>query len=260
MERNGVEPVEAGPDTVGRRRRILVVEDEVAIAESVAARLTAEGYDVLLAHDGPTGVAAVDEHRPDLVVLDLMLPGMDGFEVCRTIQRDVHVPVLMLTALDQETDLVVGLRVGADDYLTKPFSPRELVARIGAILRRTDAAERGRIPVRQDDAGDELTCGRVVLRPGPRIALLDGTPVHLTPIEFDLLVHLASAGGSVCTRDQLLSAVWGYRDGSGARTVDSHVRSLRRKLGDDVIRTVHAVGYAAGAGPGVGDARTEETT
>ena len=246
------------------RRRVLVVEDEVAIAEAVAARLAAEGYDVALAHDGPSGVARCEEVQPDLVVLDLMLPGMDGFEVCRTIQRDRHVPVLMLTALDQETDLVVGLRLGADDYMTKPFSPRELVARVGAILRRTDAREP------QDDGTDQrsgsLRCGDVELRPGPRLALLDGEAVHLTPTEFDLLLHLFEADGSVCTRDQLLGAVWGYRDGSGARTVDSHVRSLRRKLGDHVVRTVHAVGYAAG-GPAPDpdpdpdpDPRAEETS
>jgi DNA-binding response OmpR family regulator len=222
-------------------RTILVVEDEEAIASAVAARLNSAGYEVEVAPDGPSGVAMCDELRPDLVVLDLMLPGMDGLEVCRRIQRDRHVPVLMLTALDDETDLLVGLKVGADDYLTKPFSPRELVARIQSILRRVDAA-------RTPDLADEevLKVGGVELEVGPRVAKVDGEPVHLTATEFDLVVTLGRAGGAVRSREQLLADVWGYRDGSGLRTVDSHVRAIRRKLGDDVIRTVHGVGYAIG--------------
>ena len=175
--------------------------------------------------------------RPDLVVLDVMLPGFDGFEVCRRIQRDRHVPVLFLTALDQETDLLVGLRLGADDYMTKPFSARELVARIAAILRRVEGRpETERI----------VELGDVRIDRGGRLVVRDGEPVHLTPTEFDLLCRLADAAGDVLTREQLLNDVWGYRDGSGHRTVDSHVRSLRRKLGDDIVRTVHAVGYALG--------------
>lgn len=221
-----------------------MVEDEVAIAEAVAARLRSEGYEVELAHDGPAGIAACARLRPDLVVLDVMLPGADGFEVCREIQREHPVPVLFLTALDQETDLVVGLRLGADDYMTKPFSPRELVARIAAILRRVEG--------RGADARDEerpRTLGPIeVHRPSRRVQL-DGEPVHLTPTEFDLLWCLLSADGAVLAREQLLHEVWGYRVGGGARTVDSHVRSLRRKLGDGVIRTVHAVGYAIGEAP-----------
>ena len=221
-----------------------MVEDEVAIAEAVAARLRSEGYEVELAHDGPTGISACARLRPDLVVLDVMLPGADGFEVCREIQRDHPVPVLFLTALDQETDLVVGLRLGADDYMTKPFSPRELVARIAAILRRVEG--------RGAEARDEerpRTLGPIeVHRPSRRVQL-DGEPFVLTPTEFDLLWCLLSADGAVLTREQLLHEVWGYRVGGGTRTVDSHVRSLRRKLGDGVIRTVHAVGYAIGEAP-----------
>lgn len=222
-------------------RTILVVEDEPAIASAVAARLHSAGYQVEVATDGPSGVTRCDELRPDLVVLDLMLPGMDGLEVCRRIQRDRHVPVLMLTALDDETDLLVGLKVGADDYLTKPFSPRELVARIQSILRRVDAA-------RATDAADEevLQVGPIELEVGPRAVRRDGESVHLTATEFDLVVTLARAGGAVRSREQLLAEVWGYRDGSGLRTVDSHVRAIRRKLGDEVIRTVHGVGYAIG--------------
>jgi DNA-binding response OmpR family regulator len=215
---------------------ILVVEDEPDIADAVAARLRSEGVRVELASDGPSAVARCAELRPDLVVLDLMLPGFDGLEVCRRIQRDRPVPVLMLTARDDETDLVVGLAVGADDYLTKPFSMRELVARVGALLRRagrTATAEEATVRVRDVEV-DART----------RRASSGGEAVHLTPTEFDLLWCLASAEGAVRTRQQLLVEVWGYRDGSGARTVDSHVRSLRRKLGDDLIRTVHGVGYA----------------
>jgi DNA-binding response OmpR family regulator len=217
-------------------RRIVVVEDEHAIASAVAARLESEGYEVAVAGDGPDGVALCDRLAPDLVVLDLMLPGLDGLEVCRRIQRDRRVPVLMLTARDSETDKVVGLSVGADDYLTKPFSPRELVARVQAILRRADeagAAPAG--PVRVGEVEVDLASRRV------RRA---GEVVHLTPTEFDLLVCLARRPGTVLTREQLLAEVWGYRDSSGARTVDSHVRAIRRKLGNEVIRTVHAVGYA----------------
>ena len=219
-----------------------MIEDETAIAASVAARLRNEGFEVDLAADGPTGVEMCERLQPDLVVLDVMLPGFDGFEVCRRIQRHRHVPVLMLTALDQETDLIVGLRVGADDYMTKPFSARELVARIQAILRRTEAA---RTPA-DDGEAHVLRAGSVVLDVRTRVVTLDEAVVHLTPTEFDLLRCLLDASGTVLTREQLLAEVWGYRDGSGARTVDSHVRSLRRKLGDGVIRTVHAVGYAIG--------------
>jgi DNA-binding response OmpR family regulator len=224
-----------------------VIEDETAIAEAIAARLRSEGYEVDVAHDGPAGVELCRDRRPDLVVLDLMLPGLDGLEVCRRIQAERRVPVLMLTARDTETDLVVGLAVGADDYMTKPFSPRELVARVGAILRRADEAH---------DAGsaegtsDVIAIGRVELEVPTRRVRLDGDLVHLTPTEFDLLACLATRPGVVLSREQLLREVWGYRDGSGARTVDSHVRAIRRKLGSEVIRTVHAVGYAVEDGQG----------
>ncbi len=214
-----------------------MVEDEVSIAEAIVARLRNEGYDVDVAHDGPSGVAKCEETDPDLVVLDVMLPGFDGFEVCRRIQRDRHVPVLFLTALDQETDLLVGLRLGADDYMTKPFSARELVARIAAILRRVEG---------RGEPERVLVLGDIRVDRGGRLVERDGETVHLTPTEFDLLCRLADAAGDVLTREQLLGDVWGYRDGSGHRTVDSHVRTLRRKLGDDVVRTVHAVGYALG--------------
>lgn len=221
-------------------RRILVVEDEATIADAVAARLRSEGYDVRLAADGPSGVEAARRWEPDLVLLDLMLPGLDGLEVCRQIQKDRHVPVLMVTARDDETDLVIGLAVGADDYLTKPFSMRELVARVQAILRRVDALA-GVAPTRSIELEDDI-----VVDLDARQVRQRGEIIHLTPTEFDLLVSLAEHPGRVLTRERLLHEVWGYRDGSGARTVDSHVRALRRKLGDLVVRTVHGVGYALG--------------
>ena len=215
---------------------MVVVEDEASIASAVAARLESEGFEVHVAADGPGGVELCERVRPDLVVLDLMLPGLDGLEVCRRIQRLRHVPVLMLTARDSETDVLVGLGVGADDYMTKPFSPRELVARIRAILRRAERAMDATVSV--------LRLGPVEVDGATRRVRREGEPVHLTPTEFDLLARMGAEPGVVFTRDRLLAEVWGYRDGSGARTVDSHVRSLRKKLGFDLVRTVHGVGYS----------------
>src|SRR4051794_21407550 len=215
---------------------ICVIEDEEVIAAAVAARLRADGFAVEVAHDGLEGVALCDRLRPDLVVLDLMLPGLDGLEVCRRVQSERAVPVLMLTARDDETDLLVGLAVGADDYMTKPFSVRELVARVRALLRRVER--------RPEPSGEALRLGALELDPARRRVRVGGEDVHLTPTEFDLLTLLASRPGVVYTREQLLADVWGWRDGSGTRTVDSHVRGLRRKLGAGRVRTVHGVGYA----------------
>jgi DNA-binding response OmpR family regulator len=227
--------VEAPP----RPRTIAVIEDEASIASALAARLRASGYRVEIAGDGPAGVELCEKARPDLVVLDLMLPGLDGLEVCRRIQRQRATPVLMLTARDSETDLVIGLGVGADDYMTKPFSARELVARVGAILRRSERVE-------EDVAElDQMRIGDIEVDVASRRVRHEGELVHLTPTEFDLLVYLASRPSRVATREELLEQVWGYDIPSGARTVDSHVRSLRRKLGSGVVRTVHGVGYAA---------------
>ncbi|HEU5110899.1 MAG TPA: response regulator transcription factor [Micromonosporaceae bacterium] len=222
-------------------RRILVVEDERTIADSVAARLRAEGFAVEIAGDGPGAVAAVARTRPDLVVLDVMLPGFDGLEVCRRIQADAGAPiaVLMLTARDDETDLLVGLAVGADDYLTKPFSMRELAARVHALLRRLDKAAAA---VREPSP--KLALGDLEIDQAERRVRRAGVEAHLTPTEFDLLVHLAGRPRKVLHRERLLADVWGWNDGCGTRTVDSHVKALRRKLGADLIRTVHGVGYA----------------
>jgi DNA-binding response OmpR family regulator len=215
---------------------ICVIEDDEVIAGAVAARLRADGFDVEVATDGTEGVALCDRRRPDLVVLDLMLPGLDGLEVCRRVQRDRPVPVLMLTARDDEADVLVGLGVGADDYMTKPFSPRELVARVRALLRRVER--------RPTPSGEPVAVGALRFDPATRKVSVSGRPVHLTPTEFDLLRVLAARPGVVLTREQLLADVWGWRDGSGQRTVDSHVRGLRRKLGAGRVRTVHGVGYA----------------
>jgi DNA-binding response OmpR family regulator len=218
---------------------ILVVEDEASIAQAVATRLRSEGFVVTIAADGPSGVERCRALQPDLVVLDLMLPGLDGLDVCREIQRDRPVPVLMLTARDSETDLIVGLAVGADDYLTKPFSARELVARVHALLRRVER--------RPATSTEVVHLGEIAIDPEARRVHRGDELVHLTPTEFDLLAFLAQRPTRVFTRDQLLAEVWGYHDGAGARTVDSHVRALRRKLGNDVVRTVHGVGYGAGS-------------
>jgi DNA-binding response OmpR family regulator len=221
---------------------ILVVEDEEAIAEAVRVRLVSEGYTVRVAHDGPQALRATADERPDLVVLDLMLPGMDGLEVCREIQKTDWVPVLMLTARTEETDKVAGFAVGADDYLTKPFSLRELTARVKAILRRMDR-------IRDMSSTDPVMRMDLRVDPARRQVVKGPDEVPLTPLEFEILLTLARSPGVVFSRDQLMDKVWGYRDYAGGRVVDSHVARIRRKLGDEAgepryIRTVHGVGYA----------------
>ena len=221
---------------------MLVVDDEEAIADAVKNRLEAEGYHVVVANDGPDAIAQHAEHHPDLVVLDLMLPGMDGLEVCKEIQKLRWTPVLMLTAKTEEADKVAGFAVGADDYLTKPFSLRELAARVKAILRRME-----RIRASQNDGPIEN--GGLTIDPNRRHVTVDGQDVQLTPLEFEILLALARDPGVVLSRDQLMDRVWGYRDYAGGRVVDSHVARIRRKLGEDgveprFVRTVHGVGYA----------------
>ncbi len=221
---------------------VLVVEDEPTINQAVTDRLRAEGFTVHQAADGPSAVAAFEEHAPDAVLLDVMLPGFDGLEVCRRIQALRPVPVLMLTARDDETDLLVGLGVGADDYVTKPFSMREVVARLRALLRRVERAEElARGTGRLDLAG-------LVVDPATRRVVVDGHDVHLTPLEFDLLCALAAEPGTVRSREVLMREVWGWGDASGTRTLDSHVKALRAKIGADRVRTVHGVGYSLEGG------------
>ncbi|XVQ10793.1 response regulator transcription factor [Spirillospora sp. CA-255316] len=226
------------------QQRILVVEDEPTIARAVADRLAAEGFAVEIAADGPSAVERARACRPDLIVLDLMLPGFDGLEVCRRVQAERPVPVLMLTARDDETDLLVGLGVGADDYITKPFSMRELAARIRAVLRRVERSAETTEPVADNGAeAGTLRAGPLEIDPKARRVRRDGEEVHLTPTEFELLGCLARNQGTVLTRAVLLEQVWDWADASGTRAVDSHVKALRRKLGADLIRTVHGVGY-----------------
>ena len=220
---------------------VLVVDDEEAIAEAVRARLQSEGFQVVVAGDGPEAIGLCEQVHPDLVVLDLMLPGMDGLEVCRQIQRDRWVPVLMLTARTEEADKVAGFAVGADDYLTKPFSLRELVVRVRAILRRMERI--GALP-----ADEPIDRAGLAIDQARRTVAVDGTRIQLTPLEFEILLTLARTPGVVFTREQLMDKVWGYRDYAGGRVVDSHVARIRRKLGEDgaeprFIRTVHGVGY-----------------
>ena len=232
-------PVERAPNAT-----IVIVEDEAAIADALAVRLRAEGVAVEVARDGLHGVELCERIAPDLVVLDVMLPGIDGHEVCRRIQRVRAVPILMLTALDSESDLLVGLGIGADDYMTKPFSQRELVARVHALLRRS---ERG---AAEGEESGRIELGDLVIDEASRRCSVAGREVELTRTEFDLLSHLARRPGTVFSRDELLRDVWNYADSAGERTVDSHVAGLRRKLGGGVIRTARGVGYALETEPG----------
>jgi DNA-binding response OmpR family regulator len=216
---------------------VLVVEDESSIASFVALYLKNAGYGVKTAATGGEALADVAAETPALIVLDLMLPDIDGIEVCRRIRRSSDVPILMLTARDEDVDRIIGLEVGADDYLTKPFNPRELVARVKAILRRS-APERRQIESKQ------LTHGELVVDAGRREAHVGDEEIQLAPKEFDLLWELLDHRGLVLTRDQLLERVWGYTFAGDTRTVDVHVRQLRRKLGDaSPIVTVWGVGY-----------------
>ena len=222
-------------------RTVLVVEDEPTLATAIAQRITAEGWTARVAGDGASAVQAALQLKPDLVIMDIMLPVMDGLEATKRIVAERPVPVLTLTARDDETDKVIGLGAGADDYMTKPFSMRELIARCKALLRRV---ERAKVIAKNSENEKILDFGSMVIDPAQRIVTVNGEQVHLTPTEFDLLATLARRPKSVLTREKLLEEVWDWVDASGTRTVDSHVKALRHKLGADMIRTVHGVGYA----------------
>jgi DNA-binding response OmpR family regulator len=218
---------------------ILLVEDEPSVGELVRGYLSRDGYRVIWVRSGEDALVELDRHPVRMVLLDIGLPGKDGFDVCRTIRGRSQVPILMLTARDEEPDRVVGLEVGADDYLTKPFSPRELVARMKAIFRRTEPQE----------SRDTFTLADVVLDKESHDVTVDGKPIELTAKEFDLLAFFMANPGVVVSRDLLLDRVWGQEYPGGTRTVDVHVAQLRRKLGrPELIRTLRGAGYKALSG------------
>jgi DNA-binding response OmpR family regulator len=213
---------------------ILLVEDEEDIAAIVRAYLEREGFKVVWASRGTEGLQALEQHDVRLAILDVQLPDTDGFDLCQAIRAVSPLPVVMLTARDEEIDRVTGLELGADDYVTKPFSPRELAARIRAVLRRVEP---------EVDA-DRLAAGDVVLDRRSRTAIVDGVDVELTAREFELVWHLAERPGVVVTRERILDRVWGLAFPGGTRTVDVHVGQVRRKLGrPELIRTVRGAGY-----------------
>ncbi|HEX7974149.1 MAG TPA: response regulator transcription factor [Anaerolineales bacterium] len=217
--------------------KILVIDDEPNILNLVTAYLRPEGYEVQTATDGISGLKVARAFKPDLIVLDIMLPGMDGIDLLTRLRRESSVYVILLTARAEETDKIVGLSVGADDYVTKPFSPRELVARIKAALRRLQGGNGA-------SEGNVIASRHVSIDTGSRQVWLDGQPVELTAIEFDLLKTLAERRGLVLSREQLLEKVWGYEYFGEIRVVDVHIGHIREKLGNDrFITTVRGVGY-----------------
>ncbi len=228
--------------------KVLVVEDEYTLLETLVYNLARQGYEVSTATDGVTALEVARRERPDIIVLDIMLPRLDGLEVCRILRRETNVPILMLTARTDEVDKIVGLEMGADDYVTKPFSMRELLARVKALLRRVRL-------IREEVAGREeasaprrLEFGDLTIDLGRAEVRLAGWPLHLKPKEYDLLVFLARNRGMVLSRDLILERVWGWEYAGGTRTVDVHVRWLRGKIEPDPahpmrIVTVRGIGY-----------------
>ena len=222
-------------------KRILLVDDDANLRHALTYSLKREGFEVLAADDGKAGLESVRRDKPDVVVLDVMMPGLDGLEVCRRIRAESEVPVIMLTARDSEVDRIVGLEIGADDYLGKPFSTRELVARVRAMLRRSRR-------VAERPAGEQYEVDGLVLDTVRHRVARDGDEVTLTPKEFDLLAFLMAHRGQVFGREQLLASVWGFDFAGDSRTVDTHVKTLREKLGENVdrprwIETLRGVGY-----------------
>jgi DNA-binding response OmpR family regulator len=226
---------------------ILIVDDEATLRETLAYNLTHQGYSVETAVDGPQAVEKARSLKPDLIILDIMLPGMDGFEVCRLLRQEMNVPILMLTARDDEIDRVVGLEVGADDYLTKPFSVRELIARVKALLRRVRLirSESQSSPAMSHQI---TTMGNLSIDETRHEVFLDGKPLSLKPKEYDLLVFLAQHRGHVLSREVILNAVWGWEYVGDSRSVDVHIRWLREHIEPDPsnptrLITVRGAGY-----------------
>lgn len=221
--------------------RVLVVDDEAQIVRVLRGYLERAGFTVLTAYDGAEALRLARQERPDLIILDLMLPGMDGIDVCRALRKESDVPIIMLTARVEETDRIIGLELGADDYVTKPFSPREVVARVRAVLRRTRPSA--------DQAGQAvLVVGALRLDEAKRTLTVDGRPVDLTPSEFDILKVMMREPGRVFRREQLLEATQGIAYEGYERTIDTHIKNLRRKIEanprqPEYLLTVHGVGY-----------------
>jgi len=227
--------------------KILIVEDEPALQETLSYNLNRQGYQIEVVGDGQAALKAAREFKPDLIVLDILLPVLDGFEVCRILRQEMITPILMLTAMDSEIDRVIGLEMGADDYLTKPFSMREFLARVKAQLRRVRMI-RGEIDSDTSLVREIIQFGNLSLDLNRREVLLDGQPLALKPKEFDLLLFLARHHGQVLSRDLILERVWGWEFSGGSRTVDVHVRWLREKIELDPslptrIVTVRGTGY-----------------
>ncbi|HHK1324589.1 TPA: response regulator YycF [Streptococcus pyogenes] len=227
---------------------MLIVDDEKPISDIIKFNLTKEGYDIVTAFDGREAVTIFEEERPDLIILDLMLPELDGLEVAKEIRKTSHVPIIMLSAKDSEFDKVIGLEIGADDYVTKPFSNRELLARVKAHLRRTETIETAVAEENASSGTQELTIGNLQILPDAFVAKKHGQEVELTHREFELLHHLANHMGQVMTREHLLEIVWGYDYFGDVRTVDVTVRRLREKIEDtpsrpEYILTRRGVGY-----------------
>ncbi|VHD85790.1 transcriptional regulatory protein yycF [Streptococcus pyogenes] len=229
-------------------KKILIVDDEKPISDIIKFNLTKEGYDIVTAFDGREAVTIFEEEKPDLIILDLMLPELDGLEVAKEIRKTSHVPIIMLSAKDSEFDKVIGLEIGADDYVTKPFSNRELLARVKAHLRRTETIETAVAEENASSGTQELTIGNLQILPDAFVAKKHGQEVELTHREFELLHHLANHMGQVMTREHLLEIVWGYYYFGDVRTVDVTVRRLREKIEDtpsrpEYILTRRGVGY-----------------
>lgn len=229
-------------------KKILIVDDEKPISDIIKFNLTKEGYDIVTAFDGREAVTIFEEEKPDLIILDLMLPELDGLEVAKEIRKTSHVPIIMLSAKDSEFDKVIGLEIGADDYVTKPFSNRELLARVKAHLRRTETIETAVAEENASSGTQELTIGNLQILPDAFVAKKHGQEVELTHREFELLHHLANHMGQVMTREHLLEVVWGYDYFGDVRTVDVTVRRLREKIEDtpsrpEYILTRRGVGY-----------------